>query len=125
MELPLLLVGSNFSWKPISFPVNVLLSTFGIYDAKMTEYLCHFVLDFKHSFFIISVSGLFLCITGEIVRKCAMLTANTNFNHVVQTVKNSDHKLVTDGIYSVCRHPSYAGWFYYSIGTQVLITALL
>ncbi|CAG2182503.1 unnamed protein product, partial [Oppiella nova] len=29
------------------------------------------------------------------------------------------HVLVTHGIYAFCRHPSYVGWFYWSIGTQV------
>ena len=30
-------------------------------------------------------------------------------------------QLVTHGIYSLSRHPSYAGWFYWSIGTQLLM----
>lgn len=69
---------------------------------------------------LISVIGLLLCIMGEILRKSAMLTASTNFNHIVQTVKERDHELVTHGVYSICRHPSYVGWFYWSIGTQVV-----
>lgn len=81
-----------------------------------------FISALKDHFFI-SVSGLILCITGEILRKSAMLTASTNFNHVVQTVKERDHVLVTHGVYSFCRHPSYVGWFYWSIGTQVSITS--
>lgn len=67
----------------------------------------------------ISIIGLILCIMGEVLRKLAMFTANTNFNHIVQTVKERDHVLVTHGVYGLCRHPSYVGWFYWSIGTQV------
>ncbi|XKL67844.1 hypothetical protein PGB90_003335 [Kerria lacca] len=69
----------------------------------------------------ISIIGLILCIMGEVLRKLAMFTANTNFNHIVQTVKERDHVLVTHGVYGLCRHPSYVGWFYWSIGTQLIL----
>lgn len=65
--------------------------------------------------------GTFLIIIGEIVRKLAMHTAGTNFNHLVQSKKSTDHVLVKHGIYSIFRHPSYFGWFYWSIGTQILL----
>lgn len=70
---------------------------------------------------VVSYLGLGLCVGGECMRKLAMLTAQNNFNHVVQSVRRSDHTLVTRGVYSMCRHPSYVGWFYWSIGTQVLV----
>ena len=63
--------------------------------------------------------GLFLCIFGESMRKLAMITAGSNFNHVIQNRREEGHVLVTHGVYSLCRHPSYVGWFYWSIGTQV------
>jgi protein-S-isoprenylcysteine O-methyltransferase len=50
-----------------------------------------------------------------------MMTAKTNFNHIVQSVREDGHQLVTHGVYSLCRHPSYVGWFLWSIGTQVSI----
>lgn len=68
---------------------------------------------------IVSYFGLILCISGEILRKLAMCTAKHNFNHVVQSEKSDNHELVTHGVYNLCRHPSYVGWFYWSIGTQV------
>lgn len=71
--------------------------------------------------FCVSSVGVAMCIGGEILRKSAMFTAKTNFNHTVQFVKRSDHQLVTHGVYSLCRHPSYVGWFYWSIGTQVTL----
>ncbi|CAG7834880.1 unnamed protein product [Allacma fusca] len=63
--------------------------------------------------------GLFFCIAGELLRKGAMLTAWSNFTHLVRETRVEGHKLVTHGIFSLCRHPSYAGWFWWSIGTQV------
>ncbi|XP_071451299.1 protein-S-isoprenylcysteine O-methyltransferase [Hetaerina americana] len=69
----------------------------------------------------ISPIGLLVCLAGETLRKLAMLTARTNFNHVVQSVREEGHCLVTNGIYHFCRHPSYVGWFYWAIGTQFIL----
>ncbi|XP_065218484.1 protein-S-isoprenylcysteine O-methyltransferase [Planococcus citri] len=80
----------------------------------------YFYRDLKDHYYI-SIIGLLLCICGEIVRKLSMITASTNFNHIVQTVKHRDHILITHGIYGLCRHPSYVGWFYWSIGTQIVL----
>ncbi|MGH0118299.1 UNVERIFIED_CONTAM: hypothetical protein FKN15_049320 [Acipenser sinensis] len=69
----------------------------------------------------LSVLGLLMVLIGECLRKSAMLTAGSNFNHIVQNEKAQSHVLVTAGVYSWFRHPSYVGWFYWSIGTQVLL----
>lgn len=71
------------------------------------------------SYNLVSLTGLMLVIAGEFIRKLAMWTAKSNFNHYVQHVKEEGHELVTTGIYAYCRHPSYVGWFYWSVGTQV------
>lgn len=63
--------------------------------------------------------GLLMVLCGEGLRKAAMLTAGSNFNHIVQNEKAQSHVLVTSGVYALFRHPSYVGWFYWSIGTQV------
>lgn len=39
----------------------------------------------------------------------------------MQCEKSADHVLVTHGVYSLFRHPSYVGWFYWSIGTQIIL----
>lgn len=65
--------------------------------------------------------GLALAVSGEILRKMAIVTASSNFNHVVQFQKSADHRLVTHGVYGWCRHPSYVGWFWWSIGTQFVL----
>ncbi|CRK91988.1 CLUMA_CG005568, isoform A [Clunio marinus] len=71
------------------------------------------------SFWIV---GSLICLSGEIVRKLAMFTAKKSFHHIVQFQQAEDHKLITNGIYRICRHPSYVGWFYWSIGTQIILT---
>lgn len=50
-----------------------------------------------------------------------MFTAGHNFTHLIQYRKRDDHQLVQSGIYSLFRHPSYVGWFWWSIGTQVVL----
>ncbi|XP_072888188.1 protein-S-isoprenylcysteine O-methyltransferase isoform X2 [Hemitrygon akajei] len=69
----------------------------------------------------LSFLGLLMALFGESLRKAAMLTAGSNFNHIVQNEKAESHRLVTSGVYSWSRHPSYVGWFYWSIGTQVIL----
>ncbi|XP_020898865.1 protein-S-isoprenylcysteine O-methyltransferase-like [Exaiptasia diaphana] len=73
------------------------------------------------SYVFISYVGALLLIGGEITRKVAMITAQSNFTHLVQFHKKEGHVLVTTGIYSLFRHPSYVGWFYWSIGTQLTL----
>jgi len=69
----------------------------------------------------VSVLGALLCGCGEALRKGAMLTAGANFNHLVQTARRPGHRLVTHGVYGLVRHPSYVGWFWWAVGTQVLL----
>jgi protein-S-isoprenylcysteine O-methyltransferase len=65
--------------------------------------------------------GGVLVFAGQCCRTLAMHTAGTNFHHIVQTRRDSRHRLVTTGIYAIFRHPSYFGWFWWSVGTQVLL----
>jgi protein-S-isoprenylcysteine O-methyltransferase len=50
-----------------------------------------------------------------------MFQAGVSFTHLVATQKTDKHLLVTDGIYTHLRHPSYTGWFYWSVGCQLLL----
>jgi len=68
---------------------------------------------------LVTMLGFVLCVTGEILRKLAMFTAMENFTHVIRDEKVEGHKLISHGVFRLCRHPSYAGWFWWSIGTQV------
>lgn len=80
----------------------------------------YFFPNMKNHMFL-SLLGVLLLIGGEITRKLAMITAKSNFTHIVQSHKKDSHVLVTNGIYSLFRHPSYVGWFYWSIGTQITL----
>lgn len=51
--------------------------------------------------------GLFLIIAGMSLRLFAIFSLKTYFNANVSI--HHDHKLKTDGIYSIVRHPSYTG----------------
>ena len=50
-----------------------------------------------------------------------MLTCGTNFNHLVEYKDRKDHELVTEGVYGISRHPSYVGWAYWAVGTQLIL----
>ena len=65
--------------------------------------------------------GVLLIAFGQYLRSAAMATAGTSFNHLIQSTKKDDHVLVTSGVYSLSRHPSYLGFFCWGVGTQVLV----
>lgn len=65
--------------------------------------------------------GIILVIIGQYVRTAAMAEAGQSFNHIVQSTKKADHVLVTTGIYSFSRHPSYFGFFWWGLGTQLVL----
>ncbi|KAF5095016.1 hypothetical protein D0Z00_003305 [Geotrichum galactomycetum] len=65
--------------------------------------------------------GLLLVVAGQLVRSLAMIQASSNFSHIVATRRAEKHQLVTHGVYSLSRHPSYAGFFYWALGTQILL----
>ena len=65
--------------------------------------------------------GLFLMVLGQAVRSLAMVQAGANFTHTIQRRKREGHVLVTRGVYSVLRHPSYFGFFWWGLGTQLVL----
>lgn len=68
-----------------------------------------------------TVVGLAILLFGQVMRSGAMIHAANNFSHVVANKKRTDHQLVTTGVYSWTRHPSYVGFFYWALGTQILL----
>jgi len=85
--------------------------------------------------------GLMFVVGGALCRQVAMATCGSNFHHRIQHRQRDTHRLVITGMwviqnnnnrqyiysplkisrYKYLRHPSYVGWFYWSIGTQLLI----
>ncbi|WPH02865.1 Hypothetical protein R9X50_00573300 [Acrodontium crateriforme] len=65
--------------------------------------------------------GATLIVVGQTVRSVAMAQAGTNFNHTPVRTRAADHELVTKGMYAYFRHPSYFGFFWWALGTQILV----
>ncbi|ODV96286.1 hypothetical protein PACTADRAFT_40444 [Pachysolen tannophilus NRRL Y-2460] len=76
---------------------------------------------FKRKHFYISLIGFLLMAVGQFLRSLAMSTAGSSFSHNIAERKKDDHILVTHGIYSITRHPSYAGFYCWAIGSQLLL----
>ncbi|PFH52820.1 hypothetical protein AMATHDRAFT_79510 [Amanita thiersii Skay4041] len=68
-----------------------------------------------------SMIGIVLVLFGQSLRSIAMVHASTSFSHTLVYKKRESHKLVTDGVYAWFRHPSYAGFFYWALGTQLVL----
>lgn len=86
---------------------------------------------------------------GHGVRIAAFITAGSNFSHIVETgalvlpelcvyikyclanclpavacifaERRAEHQLITSGVYGTLRHPAYFGFFWWSVGTQILL----
>ena len=66
-------------------------------------------------------TGAVLVVVGQLVRSLAMAEAGTNFNHTPAKTKKEGHVLVITGIYAWLRHPSYFAFFWWALGTQILV----
>ena len=67
------------------------------------------------------VAGIALMLIGGLTRVWAMRTAGRHFNHLVQTEVGEQHRLVEGGPYRCLRHPSYFGFYWFSIGSQLVL----
>ena len=65
--------------------------------------------------------GIVLIVVGQTLRSMAMIHAHNNFSHILAYQKRTDHQLVTTGVYAWTRHPSYVGFSYWAVGTQLLL----
>jgi len=64
--------------------------------------------------FLVSVAAISIRVLG-------MVHCGENFDHVVMQTRKAGHNLVTDGIYQYLRHPSYFGFYYWSVAAQLLL----
>lgn len=65
--------------------------------------------------------GTLLCATGGIMRIFCYRALGRHFTFELSLRK--DHKLVTDGPYSIVRHPSYTALIMVTIGTLLCLTS--
>ena len=70
---------------------------------------------------IFQFAGLILIGFGILLRSMAMITAGASFSHDIKENLGKGHKLVKEGVYGICRHPSYLGFFAFAIGGQVAL----
>jgi len=69
---------------------------------------------------ILFILGLIMTVIGQYFRIAALFTGKSNFTHKIQLKKRKNHVLVKYGIYSICRHPSYFGFFIWSVGIEIM-----
>ncbi|KAI0389797.1 putative isoprenylcysteine carboxyl methyltransferase [Xylariaceae sp. FL0594] len=70
---------------------------------------------------VLLLVGCACVVLGQAGRSAAMVQAGRSFNHVIQVKKRDDHELVTTGLYACARHPSYAAFFFWGLGTQLVL----
>jgi protein-S-isoprenylcysteine O-methyltransferase len=109
----------NCSWH--SFLIDqskqwIYTTSFSFLEYYIENFFFH---KFK-SFILFTIIGIICLIIGQYFRIAALFTGKVSFTHLISYKKKKEHVLVTHGIYSISRHPSYFGFFIWSIGTQIL-----
>lgn len=113
-------------WNPAvtsadSFVVNQSLAYTAAALVSWVEFWARFAFFPSANSATFSGLGLGLVLMGQACRTLAMVTCGQSFNHVIQLAKKDSHQLVTQGIYRYLRHPSYFGFYWWSVGTQLLL----
>jgi protein-S-isoprenylcysteine O-methyltransferase len=90
-------------------------------SSRMGRFLSFTEPVFGTSVSLLLVVGFALTIVGQVVRTMAMAQAASNFNHHVQSEHQEGHILVRTGLYGYLRHPSYFGFFWWGLGTQLVL----
>jgi protein-S-isoprenylcysteine O-methyltransferase len=90
--------------------------------ASILEYLVEwYFFPFMKSLNWITNLAIMLSLGGQLLRSCAMLSAKSNFTHIVRRSKVEGHQLVKTGVYRYFRHPSYTGFFYWAVFLQLVL----
>ena len=110
---------NNCSWH--SFLIDqskawMYTTSFSFIEYYIENFFFH---KFK-SFFLFTFLGIITLIIGQYFRIAALFTGKVSFTHLISYRKKKEHTLVTHGIYSISRHPSYFGFFLWSVSTQIL-----
>uniref|UniRef100_A0A7E4VQQ9 Protein-S-isoprenylcysteine O-methyltransferase n=1 Tax=Panagrellus redivivus TaxID=6233 RepID=A0A7E4VQQ9_PANRE len=110
--------------RPSSFLLDHSVAYWGALFAGFAEFFARqrFLFDTQP---FITVLGIAIAISGDLIRKMAIWQAGAGFTHMVSYQKKKAHELVTSGIYSYARHPSYLGFFLFSVGTQIALNNVI
>ena len=65
--------------------------------------------------------GVPLIVLGQLMRIAAAVQTGPSFKTDIRKGEKHDQRLVTSGIYRWLRHPSYLGFLYWAIGTQLVL----
>jgi len=96
------------------------------YVIAIVACLVEYYLETKYGVFnkniktVISI-GIACMVIGLAFRIGAFVSAGKNFSHLIAEYKKPEHQLVTTGIYRISRHPSYFGWYLYTLGGQIVL----
>lgn len=103
-----------------SFLVNHSKAYTAAFLIAATEFWVKFAF-YPSSSLLLSRIGLGIVLVSQVIRSLAMCTCGESFNHYIQTEKKENHVLITRGVYKYLRHPSYVGFYYWSIGSQLML----
>eukprot|EP01083_Nonionella_stella_P082976 229245_1 len=121
----------EYVWAALFHPDEVSFDSFMLFNHSnefhialcfsAVEYWIEYLLFGSNAYDKKQLTGLAMIIMGQAIRTVAQFTAGVNFTHQIAYYKKEEHVLIKHGIYRVLRHPSYFGFFYWSIGTQLLL----
>ncbi len=81
--------------------------------------------NFEFKLNIYQFINIVIITTGLVLRGLAFYYAKNNFNHNIETKARENHRLIRHGIYKYERHPSYLGFFIFTISTLLYSKAYL
>jgi len=103
-----------------SFLVNHSKAYSAAFLISLLEFWIRFIF-FPQTSITLFLSGTIFVVLAQIIRSWSMITCGESFNHLIQTSKRENHVLIKHGIYKYLRHPSYVGFYYWSIATQLTL----
>lgn len=104
-----------------SFLVNHSKAYTAAHLIAAAEFFTRFLLFPRTGSLLFCRLGVGLVFISQTIRSLAMMTCGESFNHLIQTSRKENHVLVTHGVYRFLRHPSYVGFYYWSIATQLVL----
>lgn len=69
------------------------------------------------------IVGIVMAAIGAALRLISQANLGRNFSHEVKI--KSDHKLVTNGIHSLIRHPMYTGMYFLVVGLTIAMQSYI